>query len=135
MEKTILIVEDDPDIAECLQYNLELANFQTKVAHTGWEGLSVLLNAEKRPALVLLDLNLPDLDGLEICRRVRATVEIQRIPIVMLTAYASDVDQARGLAAGVNTYITKPYSMRDVVSTIQGVLTASIGLADPAPVT
>ena len=119
MANTILIVEDDPDIAECLQYNLELADFPTKLARTGEECLSAFLDSEKHPALVLLDLHLPDIDGIEICRRLREEARTEKIPIIMLTAYASDTDRARGLKYGADTYITKPYAMREVVLTIQ----------------
>jgi DNA-binding response OmpR family regulator len=127
MTNTILIVEDDPDIAECLQYNLELAEFPTQVARTGEECLASLLEgeAEMHPALVLLDLHLPDIDGLEICRQLRAEPRTQSIPIIMLTAFASDADRARGFETGVDNYITKPYSMREVVLSIQTALSQS----------
>jgi DNA-binding response OmpR family regulator len=101
---------------------LELVKFRTLVARTGEEALSALLVSEGRPAVVLLDLHLPDLDGLEICRLLRAETQTERIPIIMLTAYASEADRARGLEAGVDTYITKPYPMRDVISTIRAAL-------------
>lgn len=122
MTNTILIVEDDPDIAECLQYNLELASLQTLVARTGEEGLSASLDAADPPAVVLLDLNLPDVDGLEICRRLRAATRTSRIPIIMLTAYASDADRAIAFQTGADNYISKPYSMREIVTTIQRLL-------------
>lgn len=125
MTNTILIVEDDPDIAECLQYNLELADLHIQIARTGEECLSSLLEGETHPALVLLDLHLPDIDGLEVCRQLRAEPRTQSIPIIMLTAFASDADRARGFQSGVDNYITKPYSMRDVVSSIQAALSQS----------
>ncbi|HXD31466.1 MAG TPA: response regulator [Pyrinomonadaceae bacterium] len=130
MTNTILIVEDDPDIAECLQYNLELAEFLTQVARTGEECLSSLREAQTHPALVLLDLHLPDIDGLEICRQLRAEPRTQSIPIIMLTAFASDADRARGFQTGVDNYITKPYSMREVVSSIQAALAQAANATD-----
>jgi DNA-binding response OmpR family regulator len=133
MTNTILIVEDDPDIAECLQYNLELADFPTRVARTGEECLASMLEVEKHPALVLLDLHLPDMDGLEICRQLRAEPRTQSIPIIMLTAFATDADRTRGFETGVDNYITKPYSMREVVSIIQATLSPSVNKTDCLP--
>lgn len=119
MNDTILIVEDDPDIAECLQYSLEHAHLHTQIARTGEQGLSASLHAQHPPAVVLVDLHLPDVDGLEICRRLRADARTQFIPIIVLTAYASDAERALGFQSGADTYISKPYSMREVVATIR----------------
>jgi len=125
MKDTILIIEDDPDIAECLWYNLQLAGLQSVAVHNGEQGLLVSLTAEDPPALVLLDLHLPDVDGLEVCRRLRAEPTTQSVPIVMLTAYASDADKERGFQAGANTYVSKPYSMREIISIVRLALSRS----------
>src|SRR5262245_47794097 len=92
MARPILIIEDDPDIAEVLRYSLEAQRFETRVASTGREGLAASLDKEKPPLLILLDLLLPEMNGLEICRRVRREPSTSRTPIIMLTAKASEAD-------------------------------------------
>ena len=122
MSNPILIVEDDPDIAECLRYNLAQLQFETLVAHTGEEGLRASLDPDNPPALVLLDLRLPGPSGLEICRRLRREKRTRSMPIIMLTASASETDMTRGLQLGANAYITKPYSIKDVIARVRAVL-------------
>jgi DNA-binding response OmpR family regulator len=121
MSSPILIIEDDPDIAEVLCYSLKAQSFEPRVALTGEEGLSASLDADNRPLLILLDLLLPGMNGLEICRRLRAEPATARIPIVMVTAKVSAVDAARARAAGVDDYITKPFSLDELMERI-GVL-------------
>ena len=121
MARPILIIEDDPDIAEVLRYSLEAQRFETRVALTGTEGLSASLDKDRPPLLILLDLLLPGMNGLEICRRVRREPSTARIPIIMVTAKAAEVDYASAMAAGVDDYVTKPFSVRKVVERI-GVL-------------
>ncbi|HWP54264.1 MAG TPA: response regulator [Pyrinomonadaceae bacterium] len=121
MARPILIIEDDPDIAEVLRYCLEAHKFETRVALTGNEGLSASLDKDQPPLLILLDLLLPEMNGLEICRRVRRDPATARIPIIMVTAKASESDFVSARAAGVDDYITKPFSVQKVIERI-GVL-------------
>jgi DNA-binding response OmpR family regulator len=118
MARPILIIEDDPDIAEALRYCLEAQKFETRVALTGNEGLSASLDRDQPPLLILLDLLLPEMNGLEICRRVRRDPATARIPIIMVTAKASEGDFVSAKAAGVDDYITKPFSVRKVIERI-----------------
>jgi len=118
MARPILIIEDDPDIAEALRYSLEMQKFETRVAITGREGLTASLDKERPPRLILLDLLLPGMNGLEICRRLRKEPSTARIPIIMVTAKASQNDFIRAREAGVDDYITKPFSVRKVMESI-----------------
>lgn len=122
MARPILIIEDDPDIAEVLRYSLEARKFETRVALTGREGLSASLDKNRPPLLILLDQLLPEMNGLEICRRVRREPSTARIPIIMVTAKASEADAARAKAAGVDDYVTKPFSVRRVMERISALL-------------
>lgn len=131
-EKTILVVEDEPDIRELLRYNLESAGFSVLEA-VGAE--SALAQAKReRPALVLLDLMLPGSDGFEICRMLRGARETTSIPIVMVTAKAAEVDRVLGLEFGADDYVTKPFSPRELVARVRAVLRRSdSGEARPPP--
>ena len=122
MGRPILIIEDDPDIAEVLRYSLEAQRFETRVALTGQEGLSASLDKGRPPLLILLDLLLPGMNGLEVCRRVRREPSTARIPIIMVTAKASEVDFVSAKAAGVDDYVTKPFSVRKVIERISALL-------------
>jgi two-component system phosphate regulon response regulator PhoB len=116
----ILLIEDEPDIAEVLQYNLEREGFAVESARRG----DVALEAVRRepPDLVLLDLMLPGLDGLELTRLLRRDGATARVPIVMLTAKGEEVDRIVGLELGADDYITKPFSPREVVLRVKAVL-------------
>jgi DNA-binding response OmpR family regulator len=116
--RSVLVIEDDPDIAESLRYSLERERIATRVALTGEEGLAAALDSTNPPALILLDLLLPGLNGFEICRRLRREPATLLIPIIMLTARASPAEIATGLAAGADDYMTKPFSVREVVARI-----------------
>ena len=122
MARPILIIEDDPDIAEILRYNLEAQRFETRLAITGEEGLSASLDKERPPRLILLDLLLPGMNGLEICRRVRREPSTAKIPIIMVTAKAAEADFANAKAAGVDDYLTKPFSIRRLMESISVLL-------------
>ncbi len=115
--KKILIVEDEPKIVELVHRYLERDGYQVSVAETGQEALEAV--SRQRPDLVLLDLNLPDMDGLDVCRTVRRT---SAIPIIMLTARDEDMDKLVGLELGADDYITKPFSPREVVARVRAVL-------------
>jgi two-component system phosphate regulon response regulator PhoB len=122
MAGPILIIEDDPDIAEALSYGLEKNDFKTRVALTGEEGLSASLDKYNPPAVILLDLLLPGMNGFELCRRLRSEALTRTTPIVIVTAKASDQDIATGAALGVDGYIVKPFSIREVVGRISSLL-------------
>lgn len=116
----ILLVEDEPDIAEVLQYNLEKEGYQVEVAHRGDTGLEAI--RRQPPDLLLLDLMLPGLDGLEITRLLKRDGTAARVPIVMLTARGEEVDRIVGLELGADDYISKPFSPREVVLRVKAVL-------------
>src|SRR5713101_6870419 len=121
--RNIIIVEDDEDIADSIRYNLEREGFRVRVAVTGEDALSLILNGP--PSLILLDLNLPGMSGFEICRRLRAEPSTATIPILMLTARADETDKVLGLNLGADDYITKPFSMRELVARVNAVLRRS----------
>jgi len=121
----ILIVEDDRKTAESLELYLRNAGYEVGVAHDGVRGLE---QAERgRYDLVLLDLMLPGMYGMDVCRRLR---ERSSVPVVMLTARATEDDQVRGLELGADDYITKPFSPRQVVARIRSVLRRASGMDD-----
>ena len=126
MARPILIIEDDADIAEALRYSLEKDEFQTRVACNGAEGLSASLDKDNPPALILLDLLLPGMNGIEVCRRLRREPSTESTPIIMLTAKGSEADFARAWAAGVDDYITKPFSIRNVIERIAALLARKV---------
>ena len=122
MPRPILIVEDDPDLAEGLRYNLERERFQTRIAPDGEQALGAALDERDPPALILLDLMLPNMGGLELCRRLRREPATRRTPIIMVTARASEADAATGLDLGADDYIKKPFSVRELVARVRAVL-------------
>ena len=121
-EVMVLIVEDDPDIAELLCFALENEQFITRVARTGEEGLHASLDEKRPPSVILLDLLLPGMNGLELCRRLRSESLTQNIPIVILTAKAFAIDKDKSLSAGADDYITKPFRLRDVILRIRALV-------------
>lgn len=122
MTKPILIIEDDPDIAESLRYNLELNGLATRIAGTGEQGLLAALDKQSPPVLLILDLMLPGMNGLELCRRLRREPATRQTPIIMLTAKISESDRVAGLDLGADDYITKPFSVREMVARVHAVL-------------
>jgi two-component system alkaline phosphatase synthesis response regulator PhoP len=123
----ILLIEDDPDLFLLIQYTLEKEGFEFHGAHSG-KG-AVELCQQQRPDLILLDIMLPDGDGLEICRRLRATTELARTPVVFLTARASDADRRVGLELGAADYIVKPFFVRELVARLRSQIPpAAIGI-------
>jgi DNA-binding response OmpR family regulator len=125
MLRSALIIEDDADIAESVRYNLENAGFKTSVAANGESGLSMALDAECAPAVIVLDLMLPGLSGLEICRRLRREEKTRRTPIIMLTAKAAEADRVAGLDVGADDYIGKPFSVKELLARVRAVLRRS----------
>lgn len=116
----IALVEDDLDLCRTLALALEKDGFQVAQYPTGREGLEGILG--NPPELVLLDLNLPDLDGLSVCREVRETEAVRDLPIIMLTARVEESDRVLGLDLGADDYITKPFSLRELKSRIKALL-------------
>ncbi|MCR4399786.1 MAG: response regulator transcription factor [Syntrophomonadaceae bacterium] len=118
----ILVVDDELPIVELVKFNLEKEGFQVDVAH---DGLSALRAVEAaRPDLVVLDIMLPNLDGLEVCRRLRRSPEFGDIPIIMLTAKGEEIDTVVGLEMGADDYIKKPFSPREMVARVKARLRA-----------
>jgi DNA-binding response OmpR family regulator len=122
MSHPVLIIEDDPDIAESLQYNLEREGLSTVIALTGEHGLTAALNQTAAPALIILDLMLPGMSGIDLCRRLRREPQTRRTPIIMLTAKTSESDRVTGLDIGADDYITKPFSVRELMARVRAVL-------------
>jgi two-component system phosphate regulon response regulator PhoB len=118
--KRILVVEDEDDIAEVLRYNLDREGFDVEVVVRGDVALDAIL--ANPPAAVLLDLMLPGLDGLEVMRALRRNRRTSSLPVLMLTAKGEEVDRIVGLELGADDYITKPFSPREVVLRVKGVL-------------
>jgi two-component system alkaline phosphatase synthesis response regulator PhoP len=118
----VLIIEDEPDIAEVLRYSLEKAGFNTRAVLTGEEGLNASLDRTNPPSLILLDLLLPGMNGLEICRRLRHQAATHRTPIVIITAKALPADIYHSLELGANGYIVKPFSVREVIGQVRSLL-------------
>lgn len=116
----IVIVEDDPDIAELLAFNLAREGYETTVAGRGDQALAAIQG--KGPALVLLDLMLPGIGGLEICRLLKAKPETAALPVIMVTARGEESDVVVGLEMGADDYIVKPFSMKVVLARIHAVL-------------
>ena len=119
MMSKILIVEDEPDIAELLAYNLHQAGFETITAINGEDAFRQVNT--RLPDLILLDLLLPGMDGLEICRMLKQNLKTADIPVIMLTAKGEKTDRIVGLELGADDYITKPFSPREVVLRIRAV--------------
>ncbi len=116
----ILVVEDDEDIAQLLDHTLRKAGFATEVLLSGSDAVARVRHAA--PALLLLDLMLPGMDGLEICRTLRADARTAVVPIIMLTARAEESDRIAGLELGADDYITKPFSPNEVVARVRALL-------------
>ena len=121
MQRPILIIEDDPDIAESLKYNFEREGWPAVTALTGEAGLAAALNEREPPSLIILDIMLPGMSGTELCRRLRREPATRRIPIIMLTAKASESDRVTGLDLGADDYITKPFSVRELLARVRAV--------------
>ncbi len=118
--KRILIIEDDRDIVELVRYNLEKEGFQVTAAGDGATGLAQLRKSP--PDVLILDLMLPKLSGLEVCREVRRDASLNRLPILMLTARGEVADRVVGLELGADDYVTKPFSPRELAARVKAVL-------------
>jgi len=131
LPKRVLVVEDDATIRETLTFNLKKEGYAVTVAHDGAD--AVTRARDSRPDLILLDLMLPELNGLEVCRILR---QEGNVPIIMLTAKESEVDKVVGLQLGADDYITKPFSLRELFARMTAVLrrrTGSVGCGSTGP--
>jgi len=116
--KNILVVEDDKNIRELIEFNLEDAGFSVVEAADGEEALD---NISAEIDLVVLDLMLPKIDGMEVCRKIRGNDELRKIPIIMLTAKGEEVERILGLEMGADDYMTKPFSPRELIARIKAI--------------
>jgi two-component system phosphate regulon response regulator PhoB len=123
MTTTILVVEDEEDLTTLLRYNLEAEGYRVLAAGGGEAAIELL--QERPPDLVLLDWMLPEISGIELCRRLRARPETARIPIIMVTARGEEEERIRGLAVGADDYIVKPFSIPELLARIQALLRRS----------
>jgi len=129
-EQTIVVVEDDVHIADLLDIYLREAGYRVLLAHDGERGLE-LVNTH-RPSLAILDIGLPGIDGLEVCRRIRAT---SRLPVLFLTARDSEIDRIVGLELGADDYVAKPFSPREVAARVKAILRRASDSSSPAEAT
>ena len=121
--KKIVVVEDEPDILEVIRYNLEREGFEVFTALDGKAGLDVI--EQQQPNLILLDLMLPGIDGLEICRRVKANPRLQDVSVIMVSAKGEETDIVIGLGIGADDYVSKPFSPRELLARVNAVLRRS----------
>jgi two-component system, OmpR family, phosphate regulon response regulator PhoB len=115
----VLIVDDDPDIQRLVSYNLSQAGFQVLSASTGRTALDTV--QEQPPDLIILDIMMPDVDGLEVCRTLRQREDSRRIPIIMLTARSEEIDRVVGFELGADDYVMKPFSPRELVLRVKSI--------------
>src|SRR6267142_471280 len=115
----VLIVDDDPDIRRLVSYNLSQAGFQVATAATGRAALEAV--QKQSPDLIILDVMLPDIDGLEVCRTLRQRDHSRRIPIIMLTARTEEIDRVVGFELGADDYVMKPFSPRELVLRVKSI--------------
>src|SRR5215203_5290483 len=120
MSGRILVVEDEEPLSLLLRYNLEAEGYAVDVAKRGDEG-DVMLR-EFVPDLVVLDWMLPGLSGIELCRRIRARAETEKLPVIMLTARGEETERVRGLATGADDYVVKPFSVPELLARIRALL-------------
>lgn len=129
---TVLVIDDEKDLIELVRYNLEKDGYDVIGTADGESGLEVA--GSHRPDLVVLDLMLPGMDGLEVCRRLRADARTARVPVIMLTAKASEADRIVGLEIGADDYLVKPFSPRELTARVKAVLRRTTPASEPAEV-
>jgi phosphate regulon transcriptional regulator PhoB len=127
----ILVVEDEPDIRKLVQYNLAQERYKVLEAEDGEQALKIV--QRDRPNLLILDLMLPGLSGIEVCRILRDRTETATLPILMLTAKAGETDRVLGLEMGADDYLTKPFSPRELVARVRAILRRAEGRAETEP--
>ena len=122
MARRILIADDEPDIVTSLEFLMRGGDYEVRVAINGEEALR--LAESFRPDVVLLDVMMPQKSGFEVCQKIRANPALQEIKIIMLTAKGRDAERDRGLNLGANAYVTKPFSTKELMNTVRGLLPA-----------
>src|SRR6185369_8162417 len=120
MKEKILVVDDEPDALDLIQFNLKAAGYEVITADDGTEAIKKARTVQ--PALVVLDVMLPEVDGLEVCKTLRREPATAAIPIIMLTAKAGEIDRVLGLELGADDYLTKPFSPRELVLRVKALL-------------
>lgn len=130
MSESVLIVDDEQDVVDLLAYNLQKAGYKTATARDGATALQKV--RDSLPALIVLDLMLPQVEGTEVCKQLKADPKTAAIPIIMLTAKAEEVDRIVGLELGADDYVTKPFSPREVVLRVKKLLGRTRGKATPS---
>jgi two-component system phosphate regulon response regulator PhoB len=120
MKSKVLVVDDEPDARELAEFNLKRAGFEVVTAADGAEALQKI--RESVPNLIVLDVMLPEMDGLEVCKAIRADPRTANVPVIMLTAKAAEIDRVLGLELGADDYLTKPFSPRELVLRIRNLL-------------
>ncbi len=123
MSRRILIVDDEPNIVTSLEFLMRKSDYEVLVARNGVEALR--LAESFRPDLVLLDVMMPQRSGFEVCQKIRENPALRDVKIIMLTAKGRDVEKEKGLDLGANTYVTKPFSTKELMNTVRGLLPRS----------
>jgi DNA-binding response OmpR family regulator len=123
LSKHILVVEDEPDTAELLEFHLENAGYKVTIAEDGYEALKKI--HKLRPDLLILDLMIPEIDGFEVCRLIRKDPANESLPVMMCTAKSDETSKIQGLDFGADDYVTKPFSPREVVLRVKNLLKRS----------
>ena len=129
----VLIVEDEPEIAELIEFHAERAGMRARKVHSGRIAIDVI--KREKPDLIVLDLMLPDLDGLEVCRKLKQGEDTRSIPIVMVSAKGEESDVVAGIELGADDYVTKPFSPRVLMARLRNVLRRAGVANDPPPTT
>ncbi|MDI3533899.1 MAG: two-component system, OmpR family, alkaline phosphatase synthesis response regulator PhoP [Thermosediminibacterales bacterium] len=119
-KELIMVIDDESHILELISYNLEKEGYRVIACETGEEGLKLI--EKYQPDLIILDLMLPGIDGLEVCKKIRNTESISGIPIIMLTAKSEEIDKVVGLEMGADDYITKPFGVRELIARVRALL-------------
>jgi len=127
----ICVIEDEEDIAELIRFTLEQARFETLILHNGLQALEKI--KAFKPDLILLDLMLPDADGLDICKSLKKDTQLSSIPVIMLTAKGTEMDRIVGFELGADDYIVKPFSTRELVLRIKAILSRLSATFDTSP--
>ena len=132
MKAKILVVDDEPDVVQLIEYNLKSAGYDVVAASDGREALAKARSSQ--PDLIILDLMLPEVEGLDVCKVLRRDPATASIPIVMLTAKASETDRVLGFELGADDYVTKPFSPRELVLRVKRLLRSDSAKQDNAEV-
>jgi phosphate regulon transcriptional regulator PhoB len=133
-QRTVLVADDEKDIVDLVSYNLTREGFHVLTAANGLESLKIIKKI--RPDAVILDWMMPEMDGLEVCRRLRQDPDVSRIPVIMLTARTDTMDKVLGLEMGADDYLTKPFHVRELVARIHALLRRydANSQEDPSPI-